>query len=42
MADRGEGEGNVFEALIDAVEVASLGQIVGALQESWGRFRPMI
>jgi methylmalonyl-CoA mutase cobalamin-binding domain/chain len=33
---------NVFERLLDAVEVATLGQIVHALQDEWGRFRPMI
>jgi len=33
---------NVFHALLDAVEVASMGQVVHALQEVWGRFRPMI
>ena len=34
------GENNVFEVLLDAVEVASLGQITHALWDVWGRFRP--
>ncbi len=33
-------DGNVFEALLDAVEHASVGQITYALWEVWGRFRP--
>jgi methylmalonyl-CoA mutase len=41
-ASKPEGQANVFEELLDAVEVATLGQIVGALQEEWGRFRPMV
>ncbi len=31
---------NVFEALLDAVEHATVGQITHALWEVWGRFRP--
>jgi methylmalonyl-CoA mutase len=34
------GENNVFKVLLDAVEVASLGQITHALWDVWGRFRP--
>jgi methylmalonyl-CoA mutase cobalamin-binding domain/chain len=37
--DRGE---NCFPALLEAVEVCSLGQITGRLQEIVGRFRPMV
>jgi methylmalonyl-CoA mutase len=37
--DRGE---NCFPALLEAVEVCSLGQITGRLQEVVGRFRPMV
>jgi methylmalonyl-CoA mutase len=33
---------NCFPALLDAVEVCSLGQITGQLQEVVGRFRPMV
>jgi len=33
---------NCFPALLDAVEVCSLGQITGRLQEVVGRFRPMV
>ena len=32
--------GNVFEEMLDAVEVATVGQITHALWEVWGRFRP--
>src|SRR2546423_3486979 len=39
VVDRGE---NCFPALLDAVEVCSLGQITGRLQEVVGRFRPMV
>ncbi len=39
VVERGE---NCFPALIDAVEVCSLGQISGRLQEIVGRFRPMV
>jgi methylmalonyl-CoA mutase len=31
---------NVFEELLRTVEVATIGQITGALWEVWGRFRP--
>jgi methylmalonyl-CoA mutase cobalamin-binding domain/chain len=37
--ERGE---NCFPALLEAVEVCSLGQITGRLQEIVGRFRPMV
>ncbi len=37
-----EGDGNTFPALLEAVEVCSLGQITGRLQEIVGRFRPMV
>src|SRR5437868_7818163 len=33
---------NSFPALLEAVEVCSLGQITGCLQEVVGRFRPMV
>ncbi len=33
---------NTFPALLEAVEVCSLGQITGCLQEIVGRFRPMV
>jgi len=33
---------NCFPAMLDAVEVCSLGQITGRLQEVVGRFRPMV
>ncbi len=33
---------NTFPALLEAVEVCSLGQITGRLQELVGRFRPMV
>src|SRR5260370_11207958 len=39
VVNRGE---NCFPALLDAVEVCSLGQITGRLQEIVGRFRPMV
>ncbi|MEY2486589.1 MAG: hypothetical protein QOH39_2237 [Verrucomicrobiota bacterium] len=39
VVDRGE---NSFAALLEAVEVCSLGQITGRLQEIVGRFRPMV
>lgn len=39
VVERGE---NCFSTLIDAVEVCSLGQITGRLQEIVGRFRPMV
>jgi methylmalonyl-CoA mutase len=37
--DRGK---NCFPTLLEAVEVCSLGQIAGRLQEVVGRFRPMV
>jgi methylmalonyl-CoA mutase cobalamin-binding domain/chain len=37
--ERGE---NSFPALLEAVEVCSLGQVTGCLQEIVGRFRPMV
>jgi methylmalonyl-CoA mutase cobalamin-binding domain/chain len=37
--ERGE---NSFPALLEAVEVCSLGQVTGRLQEIVGRFRPMV
>ena len=39
VVERGE---NFFPTLLDAVEVCSLGQITGRLQEAVGRFRPMV
>jgi len=39
VVERGE---NCFPALLDAVEVCSLGQISDRLQEVVGRFRPMV
>jgi methylmalonyl-CoA mutase len=33
---------NCFPTLLEAVEVCSLGQITGRLQEVVGRFRPMV
>jgi methylmalonyl-CoA mutase cobalamin-binding domain/chain len=39
IVERGE---NCFPALLEAVEVSSLGQITGRLQEVVGRFRPMV
>jgi methylmalonyl-CoA mutase len=39
VIERGE---NCFPALLEAVEVCSLGQITGRLQEIVGRFRPMV
>ncbi len=39
VVERGE---NCFPALLEAAEVASLGQITGRLQEVVGRFRPMV
>jgi methylmalonyl-CoA mutase len=39
VVERGE---NCFPTLIEAVEVCSLGQITGRLQEVVGRFRPMV
>src|SRR5205809_2874171 len=37
-----ERGGNCFPTLLEAVEVCSLGQITGRLQEVVGRFRPMV
>ncbi len=37
-----ENGGNVFAELIDTVEHCSLGQITTRLQETVGRFRPMV
>ena len=37
-----ETDENCFPALLEAVEVCSLGQISGCLQEVVGRFRPMV
>jgi methylmalonyl-CoA mutase len=39
VVERGE---NCFPALLEAVEICSLGQITGRLQEVVGRFRPMV
>ena len=39
VVERGE---NCFPTLIEAVEVSSLGQMTGKLQEVVGRFRPMV
>jgi isobutyryl-CoA mutase len=39
VVERGE---NCFPTLLDAIEVCSLGQISGRLQEVVGRFRPMV
>jgi len=37
-----EAGDNFFPTLIEAVEVCSLGQITGRLQEIVGHFRPMV
>src|SRR6266567_3549303 len=42
LAEVADGGENVFTALLEAVEVCSLGQITGRLQEVVGRFRPMV
>ena len=42
LADVVERGDNCFPALLEAVEVCSLGQITGRLQEVVGRFRPMV
>jgi len=42
LADVVERGGNCFPTLLEAVEVCSLGQITGRLQEVVGRFRPMV
>lgn len=39
VVERGE---NCFPTLLEVVEVCSLGQITGRLQELVGRFRPMV
>jgi methylmalonyl-CoA mutase cobalamin-binding domain/chain len=42
LADVVERGANCFPVLLEAVEVCSLGQITGRLQEAVGRFRPMV
>ncbi len=42
LADVVESGGNTFPALLEAVEVCSLGQITARLQELVGHFRPMV
>ena len=42
LAESVERGGNFFPTLLVAVEVCSLGQITGRLQEVVGRFRPMV
>src|SRR5213596_3494290 len=42
LAAAAEADKNIFPALLEAVEVCSLGQITGRLQEIVGRFRPMV
>ncbi len=42
LADAVESGANTFPALLEAVEVCSLGQITERLQEIVGRFRPMV
>src|SRR6184192_4406209 len=42
LAAVAESGKNCFPALLDAVEVCSLGEITGRLQEVVGRFRPMV
>ena len=42
LANVVETGGNVFGELIETVEHCSLGQITGRLQQSAGRFRPMV
>ncbi|MGH8094516.1 MAG: methylmalonyl-CoA mutase family protein [Chthoniobacterales bacterium] len=42
LADAVESDANTFPALLEAVEVCSLGQITARLQEIVGRFRPMV
>jgi methylmalonyl-CoA mutase cobalamin-binding domain/chain len=42
LAAVAESGKNCFPSLLDAVEVCSLGQITGRLQEVVGRFRPMV
>ena len=40
LQDAALSDGNVFEELLNTVEVATLGQVTHALWEVWGRFRP--
>jgi methylmalonyl-CoA mutase cobalamin-binding domain/chain len=42
LAAVAESDENCFPALLEAVEVCSLGQITGRLQEVVGHFRPMV
>jgi len=42
LTDVVERSENCFPALLEAVEVCSLGQITDRLQEVVGRFRPMV
>ena len=42
LADAVESGANTFPALLEAVEVCSLGRITERLQEIVGRFRPMV
>ena len=42
LADVVDAKKNCFPALLEAVEVCSLGEITGRLQEIVGRFRPMV
>lgn len=42
LAAVAESNENIFPTLLEAVEVCSLGQITGRLQEVVGRFRPMV
>ncbi len=42
LSDVVESGANCFPTLIETVEVCSLGQITGRLQEAVGRFRPMV
>jgi len=37
-----DGGGNIFEELLKTVEVCSLGQITGRLQQHAGKFRPLV
>jgi methylmalonyl-CoA mutase len=40
LQEAARGDGNVFEEMVNTVEVASLGQVTHALWDVWGRFRP--
>jgi methylmalonyl-CoA mutase len=40
LQDVARHDGNVFEELVETVEVATVGQITHALWDVWGRFRP--